>query len=185
VLSRGTNSQTFNTTANQGYHISDVVVNGASVGAVTTYTFTNVTGYNTIVADIVGNICIITASAGSGGSISPSGNVSVNYGNNQLFNITPTAGYRVLNVMVDGLSAGAVTSYTFTGVTGAHTISASFIPSWDLNGDRVCDIGDVVKIGLVWGQTGSNGWIVEDVSPDGVIDIGDVVVIGLKWGRTW
>jgi len=184
VLSPG-GSQVFNITANSGYHISDVVVDGASVGAVVTYAFTDVTGYHTIVAYIVGDTCIITASAGSGGSISPSGAVAVNYGNSQLFNITPTAGYRILGVTVDGLSVGAVSSYTFTSVTTAHTISASFIPAWDINGDHVCDIGDVVKIGLVWSQTGSNGWIVEDVSPDGVIDIGDVVVIGLKWGKTW
>lgn len=58
-------------------------------------------------------------------------------------------------------------------------------PDWDLNGDHVCNIGDVVKIGLVWGQTGSAGWILEDVNNDGVINIGDVVVIGLHWGQTW
>lgn len=56
---------------------------------------------------------------------------------------------------------------------------------WDLNRDRICDIGDVVKIGLVWGQTGSIGWIPEDLNSDGIIDIGDVVVIGLHWGETW
>jgi hypothetical protein len=56
---------------------------------------------------------------------------------------------------------------------------------WDLNSDRICDIGDVVKIGLVWGQTGSIGWIPEDLNSDGIIDIGDVVVIGLHWGETW
>ena len=59
------------------------------------------------------------------------------------------------------------------------------VPSWDLNGDHVCNIGDVVKIGLCWGQTGSPGWIPEDVNNDGIIDIGDVVVIGLHWGQTW
>lgn len=58
-------------------------------------------------------------------------------------------------------------------------------PAWDLNGDHVCDIGDVVKIGLCWGQTGSPGWIPEDVNNDGIIDIGDLVVIGLHWGETW
>lgn len=184
VLSPGA-SQVFNITANSGYHISDVLVDGVSVGAVSTYTFNDVTGYHTIVSYIVGDTCIITASAGAGGGISPTGAVAVNYGNSQLFTITPNPGYRIVNVLVDSSSVGAVSSYTFTSVSTAHTISASFIPAWDINGDHVCDIGDVVKIGLVWGQTGSNGWIVEDVSPDGVIDIGDVVVIGLKWGKTW
>ncbi len=68
----------------------------------------------------------ITASAGTGGSISPAGNVSVNGGANQSFTITPAAGYKVSNVLVDGASVGAVNSYTFTNVSASHTISASF-----------------------------------------------------------
>jgi PKD repeat protein len=58
-------------------------------------------------------------------------------------------------------------------------------PGWDLNNDHVCNIGDVVKIGLKWGMTGAQGWIPEDLNSDGVINIGDVVVIGLHWGETW
>jgi DMSO/TMAO reductase YedYZ molybdopterin-dependent catalytic subunit len=58
-------------------------------------------------------------------------------------------------------------------------------PEWDLNGDHVCNIGDVVKAGLHWGETGSDGWIPEDLNSDGIINIGDVVVVGLYWGQTW
>jgi DMSO/TMAO reductase YedYZ molybdopterin-dependent catalytic subunit len=58
-------------------------------------------------------------------------------------------------------------------------------PDWDLNGDHVCNIGDVVKVGLHWGETGSKDWIPEDLNGDGTINIGDVVVIGLYWGETW
>jgi DMSO/TMAO reductase YedYZ molybdopterin-dependent catalytic subunit len=58
-------------------------------------------------------------------------------------------------------------------------------PEWDLNGDHVCNIGDVVVIGLKWGRTGSDGWIPEDLNSDGTINIGDVVVVGLHWGGTW
>jgi hypothetical protein len=184
VLSTGA-TQTFGIATNPGYHISDVTVDGASVGAVSSYTFTGVTGYHTITAYIVSDTCTITASAGTGGSISPSGSVAVNYGGSQLFTIAANPGYRISDVTVDGLSAGAVSSYTFTDVTTAHTISAGFLPRWDLNGDHACNIGDVVKVGLKWSQTGSAGWIPEDVNPDGVINIGDIVVIGLYWGQTW
>lgn len=62
---------------------------------------------------------------------------------------------------------------------------SSLAPAWDLNNDHVINIGDVVKIGLVWGQTGMSGWIPEDLNNDGVINIGDVVVVGLHWGETW
>ena len=132
----------------------------------------------------------ITASAGSHGSITPSGNVSVSYGGSQTFTIAPSTGYHVSNVLVDGSSVGVVGSYTFTNVTANHTIAASFAensvaPDWDLNGDNVINIGDVVVVGLKWGQTGTPGWIPEDVNNDGVVNIGDVVVIGLHWGETW
>ena len=58
-------------------------------------------------------------------------------------------------------------------------------PGWDLNGDHFCNIGDVVKVGLHWGEIGSDGWIPEDLNRDGIINIGDVVVVGLYWGETW
>ena len=71
----------------------------------------------------------VTASAGSGGSISPSGSVSVAYGGSQTFTITPNPGYRVRDVLVDGVSVGAVKSYTFSNVQVAHTIEAFFTAS--------------------------------------------------------
>lgn len=58
-------------------------------------------------------------------------------------------------------------------------------PAWDLNNDHVCNIGDVVKVGLKWGLTESPGWIPEDMNRDGTINIGDVVYLGLHWGETW
>lgn len=73
-----------------------------------------------------GTTYTITASAGSNGSISPSGNTTVNEGANQSYTITPATCYEVNDVLVDGLSVGAVTSYTFTNVMDDHTISASF-----------------------------------------------------------
>ena len=69
----------------------------------------------------------ITASAGSNGSISPSGNVIVNQGSDKSFTITPDTGYSINDVLVDGSSIGAENSYTFTNVTQDHTISATFI----------------------------------------------------------
>lgn len=71
---------------------------------------------------------IITASAGSGGSISPSGQVSVSAGGGKTFTITPNSGYKVANVNVDGVSKGSIASYTFSSVNANHTITASFSP---------------------------------------------------------
>jgi chitodextrinase/GH18 family chitinase len=68
----------------------------------------------------------ISASAGVGGSISPSGAISVSQGASQTFTISPDAGYRVATVTVDGAGVGAVSSYTFPNVTANHTITAAF-----------------------------------------------------------
>ena len=122
----GGSNQTFTITPNTGYRIADVLVDGSSVGTVSSFTFTNVSSSHTIVASFAANIYIITASAGVGGSISPSGSVTVNHGTNRSFTITPNTGYVVSNVVVDGTSVGAVSSYTFNNVTSAHTISATF-----------------------------------------------------------
>ena len=69
----------------------------------------------------------IKATVGAGGSISPSGNVSVREGRDQTFTITPDKGYAVSNVKIDGKSIGAVKSYTFENVSRTHTIEVIFM----------------------------------------------------------
>ena len=69
----------------------------------------------------------IKATAGTGGAISPSGNVSVRGGKDQTFTITPDQGYTVSDVKIDGKSIGAVKSYTFENVRRTHTIEVIFM----------------------------------------------------------
>ena len=69
---------------------------------------------------------VIKASAGNGGIISPSGNVSVKRGDDQTFVINPVNGYRIADVIVDGKSVGAVSLYTFENVRANHTIEVVF-----------------------------------------------------------
>ena len=111
------------------YHVADVLVDGVSVGAVTSYTFTNVTANHTISAtfaiDIPG-FHTISATAGPHGSISPTGSVLVNHGGSQGFTIKPDANYNIKTVLVDGVSVGPVSSYSFNNVTGDHTITVNF-----------------------------------------------------------
>ena len=71
----------------------------------------------------------IKATAGTNGSISPSGWTSVRDGWDQTFTITPDKGYAVAKVLVDGKSVGSVKSYTFKNVTKDHTIEAIFMKS--------------------------------------------------------
>ena len=69
---------------------------------------------------------MLTATASTGGAISPAGVTSVISGNNQAYTITPATGYHVADVKVDGVSQGAVSSYTFINVTAGHSIDATF-----------------------------------------------------------
>jgi hypothetical protein len=97
------------------------------VGAVTGHTFSNVTANHTIAASFAIDTFTITASAGAHGSISPSGSVPVNYGGSQTFNINPDVNYNIKKVLVDGISVGPVSSYTFNDIIEDHTITASFV----------------------------------------------------------
>ena len=113
-----------------GYHIASITVNGQTVSINApkgqNYQFSPVTSDGSITATFAIDTFAIITSAGSNGAISPSGTISVNYGNDQTFIITPVNGYHIANVIVDGSSIGTVTSYMFTSVIADHTISATF-----------------------------------------------------------
>ena len=69
----------------------------------------------------------IKATAGIHGSITPSGDVDVLHGGSHTFTIAANRGYAISNVKIDGVSIGAVKSYTFENVTGNHTIEVTFM----------------------------------------------------------
>jgi hypothetical protein len=240
-------NQTFRITPNYGYHIQDVLIDGASVGAVPTYTFTGITANHTISVSFAKNIYsvtvnngtgsgnyeygavvaiqaneppanyhfiqwtgdvsgvaditspsttltvnrkstvtanneidsnIITATAGTGGTISPSGSIEVNYRASQRFIISPDKGYRVAEVLVDGISVGAVPSYTLSDVVDNHAISASFaIDSSTITITAIADSGGTITpSGFVKVNEGADqtftittdsGYYVENVVVDG------------------
>ena len=115
----------------------------------------------------------IKATAGTGGSISPSGNVSVREGRDQTFTITPDKDYAVANVKIDGKSIGAVKSYTFENVRRTHTIEVIFMKA---NGNP--QIGVFVDVATGSYYEDAVDWAVENgitkgtddthFSPDGI-----------------
>lgn len=149
-------SASYNNSAQTGRTVSLLTVSGCSWTAVSNHAWITVTsgasgnGNGTVTYNVAGNagtartgtitigdqlftvyqeavpVYTITANSGANGTISPSGAVSVNGGTNQTFTITPNANYHVADVLVDGVSVGAVTSYTFTNVTANHAIAATF-----------------------------------------------------------
>ena len=74
----------------------------------------------------VDEVRIITATAGEHGAIDPEGAVTVPKGESKTFTITPDSGYYIKDVLVDGKSVGAVSTYTFKEVVADHTIHAAF-----------------------------------------------------------
>ncbi len=119
-------SRRFTIVPDAGYKVRDILVDGVSVGADTSYTFSNVTSDHTIAVSFATTVHTITASASSGGTITPAGAVSVLQGSSQIFTITPSAGYQIASVTVDGVSVGKVSTYSCSNVTASHTINASF-----------------------------------------------------------
>ncbi len=87
----------------------------------------------TLVRPSIGNgggsfsfVYFINASADSNGNITPKGQVSANAGGNTSFAITPNTGFQVADVLVDGVSIGAVSSYTFANIQNGHSIRVLF-----------------------------------------------------------
>ena len=108
----------------------------------------------------------IKATAGAGGSISPSGNVSVREGRDQTFTITPDKGYAVANVKIDGKSIGAVKSYTFENVRRTHTIEVIFMKA---NGNPQTGVFVDVATGSYYKD--AVDWAVENGITKGTDDI--------------
>ncbi len=122
----GGGSQTYSIVPNPGYQIGALLIDGQQVSPASSYTFSNVNGSHTIAATFVAAGNIISASSQTGGSIAPSGAVVVAPGANQTFKIVPAANYKISNLLVDGASKRAASSYTFKKVVSAHSIVAKF-----------------------------------------------------------
>jgi hypothetical protein len=123
----GGDDRTFLMTPDPGYYVDSIVVDGLYVDSTSSYTFVNVQSDHTLRAKFAATQFAITATAGAHGSISPSGVVMADYGSDVTFTLLPDVGYLVDSIKVDGVYAGHGLSYTFSNVTGPHTITATFL----------------------------------------------------------
>jgi hypothetical protein len=143
-----------------GFQVKSVIVDGASVGGPVIYTFRNVRADHTI-GVIFGPAAparfIISAQAGDGGKIEPSGDVIVSAGADQAFRIAPDKDWHVRQITVDDQKvdldadpnvetdpATGEIIYTFKNVTANHAISVIFGPNGDINGDDAVNARDAI-----------------------------------------
>ena len=120
--------QTFTITPQPGFTTTDVLIDGVSQGPLSTYTFTDLNADHTITAQFNGLDYSVTATANQGGTISPSGTLTLPYGADQTFTITPAKNFRIANVLLDGVSLGSLNSCTLTAINASHLLEARFVP---------------------------------------------------------
>jgi len=151
----GSNATTVTAIPNTGYYFvtwSDGILTAER-------TDTNIIANKSITATFAINSYTITSSAGAHGTITPTD--TVNYGSNKTFTITPDDGYLISDVLVDTVSVGTPTTYTFTNVTANHTISVTFVSAGACGGVNSISYG---------GQTystvsiGSQCWFAENLN---------------------
>lgn len=137
-------SKSYTITPAIGYHVADVLVDGASMGPVNTYTFDPIEADHTIVVNFAVDLFTLTAAANEGGSISPSGQITVNSGASQTYTLTADTGYEIQDLVINGQSRGAHSSYTLEDISTDYTIDARFVlmnqvPTADAGPDQTVD----------------------------------------------
>ncbi len=175
---------TLTATPATGYHFvnwteDDEVVMVGAAAATATYTFVAEEDRD-LIANFAINVYTITATAGEGGSITPAGAVEVDHGTDQVFVIEAGEVYMIDDVLVDGVSVGAVVSYTFENVTENHTIEAQFTLKTYIITATASEGGSITPAGDVEVEHG--GSQVFTFAPDEGFFIADVLVDDVSVG---
>ena len=126
----------------------------------------------------VGTFYTITASADSGGSVSPTGTVKVLAGTSKSFSITPSSGYKIASLSIDGVAVGALGSYTFQNISANHTLRATFTYAAELPFTDVPQNAWFYKaVGSVYAKGLFNGTSATTFSPDMAMTRGMFVTV--------
>lgn len=174
VLVAHGNSAVFTITPEKGYHVKEVLADNKAVTLTDNqYTFTDVKEPHTISASFEKDITTVTisASAGEGGNISPSGEIVAEISSSVEFTVTPDDGYHVKEVLADDAVVSLTDGkYVFNEVKESHTIYASF----EKDVYTITVINGTAPASAAWGETVSlkadepekdkifTGWTVKD-----------------------
>ena len=167
-------------TANEGYHIESVEVDGEDQGAVDSYTFTAINDDHTIVANFAINTYTITGSVygnvGATITTPAGGDTTVNYNESVTYTITVDSCYEISSIMVDGEDVGTELTYTFSNVTEDHelivntTLKSYTITASTTEGGTITPSGEVaVDCGATqsFSITPAAGYTLDSVMVDG------------------
>ncbi len=174
--------QTFYILPDDGYYINDVFVDGVSIGAVPTYTFHQVATDHSISAEFAIISHTISSSTGANGSISPSGDIAVDHSSSKGFTITPASGYRLADVLLDGISVGPTSYYQFDQVIEDHTIHAIFVADTYIISAMASENGTITPSGNT--NVSFGGSQTYTFTPDSGCSIIDVIIDGVSVGST-
>ena len=179
-------SQTYTFTPNPGYSVQDVKLNNFSLGALSSYTVTNVQSDQTVSVTFAPVLVLhtVTATVTEGGTISYKGEKQWNPGTSPRYNILPQTGYYIMDVLVDGVSVGTLNTYFFTGINASHTIHAIFAvrPTWTITSSisgngAVSPAGDTVVMDGTSSQrydfVPANGYHFDSLIIDGIVKKGN------------
>lgn len=162
-------------TPDDGYRVKDVIVNGASVGAVLFYTFCEVSADQTLRVEFEKIKHTVTVLCGENGSVDLTGAVFVEHGENLTVNITPTKRYGIDFVKVNGVPVEAKNSLTLANVTTDAVVEIAFKPvtvtvttesigSGSVTPSFEAPVGENVRVDF----DADIGYRVKDVKIDGV-----------------
>ncbi len=144
-------SQTFSISANLGYQIEKVLIDGVPAGTSPSHVFANVSKNHSIAVDFVPRQYTLTAVAGDGGTISPAGQKTVNHGASQTYTLSATNGYEIQDLAVNGQSLGKHSSYLIPNIQNDYFIEARFAPinqppTADAGPNQAVDEGQTVRL---------------------------------------
>jgi len=168
-------NKSFEIVPDDGYVIDKLQIDGAFIDPVSHYTFWNISGNHRIHATFRPKM-VIMATSGENGRIEPSGMILVELGAYQSFEIIPDEGYRVEDVLVDGISKGATTRYNFWEIQGSHTISVTFVRDLFIIAATSGPYGSVIPEGKIAVNPGDFQFF--EFNPDHGFRVKSVVVDG-------
>lgn len=113
-------------TPDPGYQVKDVIVNGISVGALSSYTFSDVNEDQTLRVEFEKVKYLVNVLCGENGSADPTGAIEVEYGSSIVIHITTAEFFAIGFIKVDGLPVAVSGNLTIENVVKNTLVEIAF-----------------------------------------------------------